>query len=1241
MFSTRPTERTRVISLNTDSIVLQVLPQDEVAVQQLVADWEQQFGFAMERTEVLAHRGININSYIEVVREAGGAPEIKSKGLLAHDPGISADHNALVVAQAIGQWLLGGVDVETFIRDAAKRREILLFTEMRSAPSSQLRFGGVSIGRLARVYRSTRDDLPLLTKDATGAAAEQTLEPGFAYLPDTCWPALDDVDVDWYVQQAHLVIAQTSTPYSPHHNLLAKQLTALGLDVAGIGGAATVLRGQTIDDTAMARGTDKNPRNFSGDRALAVSVVKSSGMVALPPGVASSTSLVLAYGSSQQVTGEIHSRALLGDTLRQLRKDGVEVVEKGFVTVFDPRADIWPLSAGEAVVVAKTQAPTVLPVFTNDVFLHAMFGASVADAFVCSNMTPPDTDDEQARLGMWVGGPIEFSKGLYLQPDRQNYTCVSTFRRDDAGVYRRQIEHFEALYFIVLDDIGTKVQVDPRSLGFPEPTLINETSPGNFQWLYRLAVPVTDLSVASFLTKQVLATPVQGHLLTDQGAKGVTRLCKLPMGMNLKLSLGSPWQNRMTSWRADLAYTAEQVAGWFGASLSNVQPVHATPAAAAAQAADHPLIMALQSAGLLKSGHQKGSGWWDVHCFQRHLHTKGIDNGTAVKVREDGSWTYKCQHGHCADLTPRDLYRWLVEQGFAVTPPQHRTNVQRIDRSRLTFELPVADVDEFAFMDPDDGGAGDEVVLDDPELGGGGGLSGAGGGVGGIGGAARPDIYIDPGMLPSILQQCAHLLDEMVFKRGIYLVRIGQGAELVDGLSRLSTQPIVLPVTRYWLVRELTTLATFQRWDKKINDYKVIDCPTNVAAALETGTDDMTFRPLTALASAPFLRVDGSICDEPGYDTETGIFYAPSASFPPIASMPTWQEARAALDELAELVLEFPFANPLSRSVFLADVLTAIARPTLPKSPMVLYSATMAGSGKTLMASIANLIAYGHATTHPWPVGNDEELKKVFTSVLIAGDPVVVFDNLPNGAVIKSAALSQFVTSDDYADRKLGESERVKFRNRTRVVLTGNNVTLAGDNARRTLVCELQLQVESLKERQVDFSIPNLSAHIKLNRARYVAAALTVLRAYALHPSPLLLPALDSFEDWSWRVRDALVWLGEEDPVAAVEYGNDGSGEISAAFAVIYSVAMHKNGNRAAEFRASDLATWASGNVMLRDAMEQSGCLDTGNAAKIGYWMRSLKNRIAGGLKLICKQVDGGRAPNKWMLVDPSAMTAV
>ena len=150
-------------------------------------------------------------------------------------------------------------------------------------------------------------------------------------------------------------------------------------------------------------------------------------------------------------------------------------------------------------------------------------------------------------------------------------------------------------------------------------------------------------------------------------------------------------------------------------------------------------------------------------------------------------------------------------------------------------------------------------------------------------------------------------------------------------------------------------------------------------------------------------------------------------------------------------------------------------------------------------------------TAPPSPHANEYGRRNVFSVILRAVDPVEELDNGPNGVVVKSAALSQFVTSDDYADRKLGESERVRFKNRTRVVLTGNNITLASDNARRTLVCDLQLQCESSRDREDDFELPDLTGHINANRARLIVAGLTVLRAHHLTPGPLLLEPLGSF----------------------------------------------------------------------------------------------------------------------------------
>jgi putative DNA primase/helicase len=479
---------------------------------------------------------------------------------------------------------------------------------------------------------------------------------------------------------------------------------------------------------------------------------------------------------------------------------------------------------------------------------------------------------------------------------------------------------------------------------------------------------------------------------------------------------------------------------------------------------------------------------------------------------------------------------------------------------------------------------------------------------------------------------CANLLKNVVFKRGGYLVRIGQEFTTQSGQQKMGYQACVARVTVNWLKRELTERASFLRYDSVAKDWISTDCKHDLAKTLENGTDDFTFKHLSALSNVPFLREDGSVCEVLGYDEATGVFFAPSMQFPQLSKHPDFAEARAALDQIINLVRQFPFANKVSLSVFLADVLTGLARPTLPKSPMVLYTANMAGSGKTLLASIANLIAYGHATNHPWPNSNEDELRKVLTSVLMAGDPVIVFDNLPNGATVKSAALAQFVTSEEYADRKLGESERLKFINRTRIVLTGNNVTLASDNARRTLVCGLVLDVESLRDRKIQFDYPSLADHIKRNRAKLIMSGLTVLRAYAMHASRLSIQPLDSFEDWSLRVREALIWLGEEDPVAAVEYDNDGSGELGWAFQAIQKAVAESDKNGMKDFMASDLAFWVQCDPALCDALSLAGCREPDNSTKVGYWLRQYKNRRAGGYLLRDTKQNSSGGVKRWSI---------
>src|SRR6185369_14839339 len=66
------------------------------------------------------------------------------------------------------------------------------------------------------------------------------------------------------------------------------------------------------------------------------------------------------------------------------------------------------------------------------------------------------------------------------------------------------------------------------------------------------------------------------------------------------------------------------------------------------------------------------------------------------------------------------------------------------------------------------------------------------------------------------------------------------------------------------------------------------------------------------------------------------------------------------------------------------------------------------------------------------------------------------------------------------------------------------------------------------------------------NRGTYVAAILTIIRAYQAAGSPSVCGPLGSYSEWVELVRAPLMWLGEPDPVATMETAREEDPELSA-----------------------------------------------------------------------------------------------
>lgn len=483
----------------------------------------------------------------------------------------------------------------------------------------------------------------------------------------------------------------------------------------------------------------------------------------------------------------------------------------------------------------------------------------------------------------------------------------------------------------------------------------------------------------------------------------------------------------------------------------------------------------------------------------------------------------------------------------------------------------------------------------------------------------RATIQLVSGQFHVAAEAAERLVAEDIYVRAQRLARLGTAPELAASLqadiARDREQRVIVPVTAEYLRRRLNAIAEFQKFSRREKEWYPVDCPTDLVSNILGYGDWRHFRALEGIATAPFLRADLTICSTPGYDGASRVFYSPTAQFPPIPESPNQDDAEGALERLLEPFRQFPFATDDARAAFLSHILTAAARHAIDTRPVYFYTAPMAATGKTLLSKMASLIAEGVEPAIKPYTDEAEEMRKVLLTVLIAGDPTLLLDNVPSGAKVRSATLCAFATASVYGDRKLGASESLKFPNRCQVSASGNNITPTGDLARRAIVVRLDVNAESARGRE--FTIPDLKAYVRAHRPQLLVDALTVIRAYALASDPVKRRPLESFERWSRIARDPIAWLGYGDAVATQQVETDD--ELGPLVAAFQALAGRQQFAWPAQFSASDIATVCNGmgGEELRQAIQAAGCSDAMSAKHVSYWLREHRDRVGADLKLI------------------------
>jgi hypothetical protein len=757
-----------------------------------------------------------------------------------------------------------------------------------------------------------------------------------------------------------------------------------------------------------------------------------------------------------------------------------------------------------------------------------------------------------------------------LPSESNNYFGCASFYPGDDGSFKARKAQFAACHFLMLDDLGTKVPFD-RLAGFELSWLI-ETSPGNHQGGIILAEPLTDGAVAVRLLNAVI-----GSGLCDAGATGpLSRWARLPRAINGKPKYadedGTPFQCRLIEWRPDARYTPQEIVDGLQLELAPAgRPKKTAKPAAAADAS-------------------------------RNL-ANDADDVLTPKAAENPV---------VAALKARGLYKTPLGSGkHDITCPWVQEHTDQLDSGAAYFEPDeFYSVGGFCCQHSHRDKYHIRALLEFL-------------GVRNAEARHKPVIRVVAGDLHRVVDAA----QKELANRG----RHYQAGGLIVSVSTDPTtgDPSIVPTSAPALTRELSVVATWEKYDGRAEGWVRCDPPTRHTAILYDLQDFRHLPPLAGVVRQPYFREsDGELITQAGYDKiaqRFGVFDARQFVIPD----PTPDAARAALALLEDLLTEFHFVAATDKAAALSAIFTAVVRPSLSHAPGFHARAPVFGSGKTYLCELIGAFAGPGGNAKVSYPTTSEEATKVILSLLLTSPAVIEFDDMDTDW-IPHGTIKRMLTAEKITDRILGVSKTATVSTRTLFLGSGNNVGPIRDLLRRVLTIHIDPRCATPATMTYrGFPVDKVRQH----RGKYVAAVLTIIQAWRKAGMPRA--AADSIVTfggaWSDYCRYPLMWQGQPDPATAlleqVRHDPDGDA-LSGLMTQWHSVF----GSTATTVRKAvrDRASATNPTYSMRCAsfpVEDRGEI---NRSKLGWLLKKNANRIVGGYEFQQAEADGRTA---WRVV--------
>jgi len=481
-------------------------------------------------------------------------------------------------------------------------------------------------------------------------------------------------------------------------------------------------------------------------------------------------------------------------------------------------------------------------------------------------------------------------------------------------------------------------------------------------------------------------------------------------------------------------------------------------------------------------------------------------------------------------------------------------------------------------------------------------------------------IRVLPGAIHRVVRAA-----ETVLAQGGHFYQSG-GLIVTIAVDPATGDASIVPLTQQALTKELARAARWERPDPR-GGYIVCDPPQRHVSIVYDARHFERLPVLAGLARQPYFREDGELVTQPGYDPVSQRFGAFDPALFPLPE-PTAEAARAALALLLHLIEEFYFAGESDRSAALSAILTAVVRVALCLAPGFHGHSPVSGSGKSKLCElIAAFAGPGSSQRVSYPT-TSEEATKVLLSLLLTGPAVIEFDDMDTDW-IPHGVINRIFTSATISERILGHSKTATVGTRVLILGSGNNVVPLRDLRRRVITIHLNPRCDTPATLRYTRDPVRM---VRVDRGKYVAAALTIIRAWLAAGSPRAdVDNIASYGAWADYCRHPLIWLGLPDPATSLleqvrhDPDADALRALMTAWRAIFG-ASPTTVRKVVEAAANPI------HGDLHDALFELPVVERGeiNRSRLGWFLKKHANRIVDGYEFRRCMADGRVA---WQVV--------